>query len=78
MSKNILRPQLASGGLRFKECPIFFIEYDLSSQMWVINNGMRSISHKLRVGPPPHLAAPTQVSPFFIVLVLSSEILHDI
>ena len=49
----------SSGGFRFGKCPTFVIKYEGTSQLWIISEGMRSISQRMRVGTPmaplPHV-----------------------
>ena len=51
-----MSPNLASDDLRFEKCLTMILKYENTAQMWINREGMRSISQKMRVGPPlpPH------------------------
>ena len=50
--RQFLRPHLASGSLRFEKCRTLVIKSVGTYQLWIINEGMRLISQKMRVGTP--------------------------
>ena len=58
-------PHLASGALWIQKCTTIFLEYEPSPKMWIIGEGIGSLSQKNELDSPPHtyLNAPTQVSP---------------
>ena len=58
-------PNLASGALWIQKCTTFFLEYEPSPKMWIIGEGIGSLSPKNELDSSPHkyLNAPTQVSP---------------
>ena len=51
--KIILRPHLASCGLRYETCPTnLVLKYEGTSHLWLLSEEIRSISKKMRVGTP--------------------------